>query len=91
MPSDLNDPIFQQAMKVLEEFANKREEFLYYRAREDYARDVKTRESLLSRSQAAEKRAETKAKQAETKAKQAEAESERLKAKLLAAGIDPDE
>jgi predicted transposase/invertase (TIGR01784 family) len=47
LPKTLDSPEMHQAMKVLEQFSDKEQDYHLYQAREDYARDQRTREALL--------------------------------------------
>lgn len=97
LPASLNTPEMQKAMAVLDRISEKEADYFRYQARQNFLREQSTLRGLLAESEQAREaerqalEAERQALEAEHAARaQAEAQVEALRARLIAAGIDPD-
>jgi predicted transposase/invertase (TIGR01784 family) len=80
LPEELDTPIMRQAMAVLEQFSDKQKDYFLYQARQNYLRDKRTTEKLLSqaREEAARERQEKEQERAAKEQERVAKEQERV-------------
>jgi len=91
VPLDIDTPVLESAMSVLTDFQTNAARNDLYRSRLDYLRVQNTMADELAQALANEAQARADKEQALANEAQARAREIRLRERMLAAGIDPDQ